>query len=127
LGCGTAFGIVGGWVLGTIIRRQWLPEHLHNLAAVSAIFAVRLNEAGLEGALLLVPLTFAVIIWISDCLVSPVVRKATAPTRVDVVGVDSTAGRRRLIDRFTAPRYQVRQKTQATPAPAACLHQSPQS
>ncbi|MEZ0192565.1 sodium:proton antiporter [Pseudomonas qingdaonensis] len=93
--CGSAFGVAGGWLLGQVIRHQWLPEYLHNLAslaavlgifiasnqvmhesgllawiaprgivaaAVSAIFAIRLDEAGHAGALLLVPLTFAVII-----------------------------------------------------------------
>ena len=39
--CGTAFGIAGDWVLGTIIRRQWLPEYLHNLAALAAVSGFR--------------------------------------------------------------------------------------
>ena len=40
----------------------WIAPRGIVAAAVSAIFAIRLNEAGHEGALLLVPLTFAVII-----------------------------------------------------------------
>jgi len=125
--CGTTLGAAGGWLLGQIMREQWLPEYLHNLAslaavlgifiaaallglgpavlalllviqllarplnvwlatlgstlnwrerallawiaprgivaaAVSAIFAIRLHQAGHQDALLLVPLTFAVII-----------------------------------------------------------------
>lgn len=38
--CGAAFGIVGGWVLGTVIRRQWLPEYLHNLASLAAVLGI---------------------------------------------------------------------------------------
>jgi hypothetical protein len=40
----------------------WIAPRGIVAAAVSAIFAIRLHEAGHEGALLLVPLTFAVII-----------------------------------------------------------------
>jgi hypothetical protein len=41
---------------------SWIAPRGIVAAAVSAIFAIRLDEAGHEGALLLVPLTFAVII-----------------------------------------------------------------
>lgn len=40
----------------------WIAPRGIVAAAVSAIFAIRLDEAGHQGALLLVPLTFAVII-----------------------------------------------------------------
>lgn len=51
--CGSLFGIVGGWVLGTIIRRHWLPEYLHNLASLAAVLGIFIaasevmNESGL--------------------------------------------------------------------------------
>ena len=50
----------------------WIAPRGIVAAAVSAIFAIRLDEAGHEGALLLVPLTFAVIIG------TVVVQSATA-------------------------------------------------
>ncbi|SEK66985.1 NhaP-type Na+/H+ or K+/H+ antiporter [Atopomonas hussainii] len=34
---GTAFGAFCGWLLGIILRRHWLPEYLHNLAALSTV------------------------------------------------------------------------------------------
>ncbi|RKS18670.1 sodium/proton antiporter (CPA1 family) [Pseudomonas sp. WPR_5_2] len=51
--CGSLFGILGGWVLGTIIRRHWLPEYLHNLASLAAVLGIfiaaseTMNESGL--------------------------------------------------------------------------------
>jgi NhaP-type Na+/H+ or K+/H+ antiporter len=51
--CGTLFGILGGWVLGTTIRRHWLPEYLHNLASLAAVLSIFIaanqimNESGL--------------------------------------------------------------------------------
>ncbi|AWY41038.1 sodium:proton antiporter [Pseudomonas putida] len=51
--CGSLFGIAGGWVLGMIIRRHWLPEYLHNLASLAAVLGIFIassevmNESGL--------------------------------------------------------------------------------
>ncbi|WP_160106357.1 cation:proton antiporter [Pseudomonas izuensis] len=51
--CGSLYGILGGWVLGTIIRRHWLPEYLHNLASLAAVLGIfiaaseTMNESGL--------------------------------------------------------------------------------
>ncbi|PNG83825.1 K(+)/H(+) antiporter NhaP2 [Pseudomonas putida] len=38
--CGTALGAAGGWVLGQIMREQWLPEYLHNLASLAAVLGI---------------------------------------------------------------------------------------
>lgn len=38
--CGSLFGIAGGWVLGQIMRRQWLPEYLHNLATLAGVLGI---------------------------------------------------------------------------------------
>lgn len=38
--CGSLFGIVGGWVMGHILRRQWLPEYLHSLATLATVLAI---------------------------------------------------------------------------------------
>ncbi|KJZ37941.1 sodium:proton antiporter [Pseudomonas fluorescens] len=56
--CGSLCGIAGGWVLGTIIRRQWLPEYLHNLAALAAVLGIFIaaNEVMNESGLLAVTL-----------------------------------------------------------------------
>lgn len=40
IGCGTLLGVLGGWALGVVLRRHWLPEYLHNLAALAAVLAV---------------------------------------------------------------------------------------
>jgi NhaP-type Na+/H+ or K+/H+ antiporter len=63
--CGTAFGIAGGWVLGTIIRRQWLPEYLHNLAALAAVLGIFItaNQVMHESGLLAVTLMG---IWLAN-------------------------------------------------------------
>ena len=54
--CGSLFGIFGGWLLGTLIRRQWLPEYLHNLAALAAVLGIFIasNEVTHESGLLAV-------------------------------------------------------------------------
>ena len=54
--CGCLSGILGGWVLGMIIRRHWLPEYLHNLAALAAVLTIFIaaNEAMNESGLLAV-------------------------------------------------------------------------
>ncbi|MFP3445935.1 cation:proton antiporter [Pseudomonas sp. SIMBA_067] len=38
--CGTALGAAGGWLLGQIMREQWLPEYLHNLASLAAVLGI---------------------------------------------------------------------------------------
>jgi len=40
IACGSAFGILGGLALGQVLRRQWLPDYLHNLAALSAVLGI---------------------------------------------------------------------------------------
>ncbi|MFY0729440.1 cation:proton antiporter [Pseudomonas sp. NFX15] len=56
--CGSLFGIAGGWLLGTLMRRQWLPEYLHNLAALAAVLGIFIasNEVTNESGLLAVTL-----------------------------------------------------------------------
>ncbi|MFO2463777.1 cation:proton antiporter [Pseudomonas sp. 15FMM2] len=56
--CGSLFGIAGGWVLGQIMRRQWLPEYLHNLATLAAVLGIFIasNQAMHESGLLAVTL-----------------------------------------------------------------------
>lgn len=53
---GLALGAAGGYLLGTILRRRWLPDYLHNvatLAIVLGVFAVS-NEIQDESGLLTV-------------------------------------------------------------------------
>lgn len=38
--CGGALGAAGGWLLGQIMRAQWLPEYLHNLASLAAVLGI---------------------------------------------------------------------------------------
>ncbi|MFG0752364.1 cation:proton antiporter [Pseudomonas sp. TYF_14] len=38
--CGTTLGAAGGWLLGQIMREQWLPEYLHNLASLAAVLGI---------------------------------------------------------------------------------------
>ncbi|WP_256816280.1 cation:proton antiporter [Pseudomonas guariconensis] len=38
--CGSALGAAGGWLLGQIMRAQWLPEYLHNLASLAAVLGI---------------------------------------------------------------------------------------
>ena len=38
--CGCALGAAGGWLLGQIMRAQWLPEYLHNLASLAAVLGI---------------------------------------------------------------------------------------
>lgn len=37
---GCALGAAGGWLLGQVIREQWLPEYLHNLASLAAVLGI---------------------------------------------------------------------------------------
>ncbi|WP_435635132.1 cation:proton antiporter [Pseudomonas solani] len=40
IACGCLLGAFGGWAFGTVLRRHWLPEYLHNLAALAAVLGV---------------------------------------------------------------------------------------
>lgn len=37
---GFTFGLLGGWILGVLIKKYWLPEYLHNLATLSMVTLV---------------------------------------------------------------------------------------
>ena len=39
LAAGTAIGIASGYFFGVSLRRHWLPEYLHNVAALTLVFA----------------------------------------------------------------------------------------
>jgi len=56
--CGSLFGLIGGWVLGHILRRQWLPEYLHSLATLAAVLGIFMasNQIMHESGLLAVTL-----------------------------------------------------------------------
>lgn len=56
--CGSASGVAGGWLLGQVIRRQWLPEYLHNLASLAAVLGIFIgaNQLMHESGLLAVTL-----------------------------------------------------------------------
>lgn len=56
--CGGAFGIAGGQVLGVVLRRQWLPDYLHNLASLAAVLGIFIasNNVMSESGLLAVTL-----------------------------------------------------------------------
>lgn len=58
IACGSAFGLGGGLALGQVLRRQWLPEYLHNLAALAAVLAIFIgaNQVMHESGLLAVTL-----------------------------------------------------------------------
>ncbi|WXL24254.1 sodium:proton antiporter [Ectopseudomonas mendocina] len=58
IACGTVLGIAGGWLLGVVLRRQWLPEYLHNLAALAAVLGIFIgsNQLMHESGLLAVTL-----------------------------------------------------------------------
>ncbi|UNG19838.1 cation:proton antiporter [Stutzerimonas zhaodongensis] len=38
--CGTVLGIAGGWTLGQLVKRHWLPEYLQNLATLASVLGV---------------------------------------------------------------------------------------
>lgn len=54
--CGTGLGVAGGWLLGQIMRRQWLPEYLHNLATLASVMGIFIlaNQVMHESGLLAV-------------------------------------------------------------------------
>lgn len=54
--CGSAFGAAGGWLLGQVMREQWLPEYLHNLASLAAVLGIFIaaNQVMHESGLLAV-------------------------------------------------------------------------
>ena len=56
--CGSLFGIVGGWVSGHVLRKQWLPEYLQSLATLATVLAVFIasNQVMHESGLLAVTL-----------------------------------------------------------------------
>ncbi|TWC29625.1 sodium/proton antiporter (CPA1 family) [Pseudomonas sp. SJZ079] len=56
--CGSLFGIAGGWALGQVLRRQWLPDYLHNLAVLATVLGIFIasNEVMHESGLLAVTL-----------------------------------------------------------------------
>ncbi|NQD91536.1 sodium:proton antiporter, partial [Pseudomonas sp. CrR25] len=56
--CGCLFGAVGGWTLGQVLRRQWLPDYLHNLAVLATVLGafIASNEVMHESGLLAVTL-----------------------------------------------------------------------
>ncbi len=56
--CGSLFGILGGWALGVVLRRHWLPDYLHNLATLAAVLGVFIasNRVMHESGLLAVTL-----------------------------------------------------------------------
>lgn len=54
--CGCALGATGGWLLGQVMRKQWLPEYLHNLASLAAVLGIFIaaNHIAHESGLLAV-------------------------------------------------------------------------
>lgn len=54
--CGSLFGIGGGWALGSVMRHQWLPEYLHNLATLATVLGIFIaaNQVMHESGLLAV-------------------------------------------------------------------------
>ncbi|MDA7085418.1 sodium:proton antiporter [Pseudomonas sp. SA3-5] len=56
--CGCLFGATGGWALGQVLRRQWLPDYLHNLAVLATVLGVFIgaNQVMHESGLLAVTL-----------------------------------------------------------------------
>lgn len=58
IGTGCLLGIAGGWLFGQVLRRHWLPEYLHNLAALAAVLGIFIgaNQLMHESGLLAVTL-----------------------------------------------------------------------
>ena len=40
IACGSLLGVAAGWGLGQVLRRQWLPDYLHNLAVLATVLGV---------------------------------------------------------------------------------------
>ena len=40
IACGSLLGLAAGWGLGQVLRRQWLPDYLHNLAVLTTVLGV---------------------------------------------------------------------------------------
>lgn len=62
---GTGAGIVGGWVLGNILKRHLIPEYLQNLVALTLVIAIYVaaNHLGEEAGLLAVTIMG---IWLAN-------------------------------------------------------------
>ncbi|MFZ3152714.1 cation:proton antiporter [Pseudomonas sp.] len=58
IGTGSVLGMAGGWLFGQVLRRHWLPEYLHNLAAMAAALGVFIGANALmhESGLLAITL-----------------------------------------------------------------------
>jgi NhaP-type Na+/H+ or K+/H+ antiporter len=58
IACGSLFGIAAGWGLGHVLKRQWLPDYLHNLAVLATVLGafIASNEVMHESGLLAVTL-----------------------------------------------------------------------
>ena len=58
IACGSLLGLAAGWVLGQVLRRQWLPDYLHNLAVLTTVLGVFIasNSVMHESGLLAVTL-----------------------------------------------------------------------
>ena len=58
IACGSLFGIAAGWSLGIVLKRQWLPDYLHNLAVLAMVLGafIASNEVMHESGLLAVTL-----------------------------------------------------------------------
>jgi NhaP-type Na+/H+ or K+/H+ antiporter len=58
IACGSLFGIASGWALGQVLKRQWLPDYLHNLAVLATVLGafIAANAVMHESGLLAVTL-----------------------------------------------------------------------
>ena len=56
IGWGTCTGIAGGWALGQVMRRHWLPDYLHNFSALASVLGIFIgsNQVFHESGLLAV-------------------------------------------------------------------------
>jgi NhaP-type Na+/H+ or K+/H+ antiporter len=58
IACGSLTGIAAGWGLGSVLRRHWLPDYLHNLAVLATVLGafIASNQVMHESGLLAVTL-----------------------------------------------------------------------
>ncbi len=58
IACGSLLGIAAGWGLGQVLKRQWLPDYLHNLAVLATVLGafIAANAIMHESGLLAVTL-----------------------------------------------------------------------